>query len=224
MDKIPHLKKLFANPALLDRALTHRSWINENNKASESNERLEFLGDAVLELVVSSALFDKFTSKNEGFLTSLRANIVNTTNLSRVANSLSIGEALKLSRGEEEGGGRKNKSLLADTLEAVIGALYLDKGIGACKKFIDIHLLADLDEIVKKPLKDAKSTLQELVQTQGKKAPVYKVLQETGPDHSKMFTLEVIVDGKVAGKGAGPSKAGAAQLAASDALKKLSSS
>jgi ribonuclease-3 len=221
MTTIPSLKKLFKNKKLLTQALTHKSWVNENQDKRKSNERLEYLGDAVLELVVSEKLFREFSNKEEGYLTSLRANLVNTVNLSKVAIKLKVGESLYLSRGEEEGGGRENPSLLADTLEAIIGALYIDQGMEICEQFIETNLLNELPNKVKEPLKDAKSRLQELVQAKGMPTPRYSVIKETGPDHNKLFVTEVSVNGETLGVGKGSNKSIAAQEAAAKALDNL---
>ena len=221
MTDIKTLEKKIKDKDLLARALTHKSWGNENKDKKLSNERLEFLGDAVLELVVSQALYEQFPDKEEGYLTALRANLVNTTNLARVAKELGVGQILSLSKGEEEGGGRENPSLLADTMEAIIGALYLDQGYEVVSEFVEVNLLKDVPEKVKQPLKDAKSRLQEGVQAKGMPAPRYKVVKETGPDHAKNFVLEVAVNGKVLGVGKGNNKSVAEQNAAERALKAL---
>ena len=220
MKKIEELRKKFKNPEIFDQAMTHKSWVNENPSKRGSNERLEFLGDAVLELVVTDYLFKKFPEKEEGYLTNLRANIVNTTNLASLAKKIDLGESIFLSKGEQSGG-VKNKSLLADTIEAIIGAIYLDSGIVAAGKFIEENLLSDLDVKLKEPLKDAKSRFQESVQASGLPAPKYKVIKITGPDHARLFTVHVYVKGKVVGEGVGKSKSEAQQKAASVALEKV---
>jgi ribonuclease-3 len=179
------------------------------------------LGDAVLEYVVSGHLYRTLPGKEEGFLTALRANIVNTQNLARLAKKLEIGKSLKLSRGESLGGGGENPSLLANTVEAIIGAIYLDQGISSAKNFIHENLLVDLNEKLKEPLKDAKSRLQESVQAEGKPAPHYKVASETGPDHNKKFVVAVSVEGQRLGEGTGKSKQEAEQAAAENALEEL---
>jgi ribonuclease-3 len=212
---------IFKNQNLLKQALTHRSWVNENDKARGTNERLEFLGDAILEFVVSFSIYNKFPNEEEGYLTALRANLVNTKNLSQVAEKLNLGKEIYLSKGEEEGGGRINPSLLADTVEAVIGAIYLDQGISASQKFIEENILIDVDQKAKAPLKDPKSLLQEVVQAQKLQAPRYNIVSEVGPDHNKEFTIEVIIDGKAKAKGVGKSKSEAEQDAASNALKNM---
>jgi len=214
------LEKSFIDKKLLQTALTHRSWVNEHKKERRSNERLEFLGDAILEYIVSDTIYKIFDKEEEGYLTALRAKIVNTVSLAKVSEKFGLGECLFLSKGEEETGGRTNQSLLADTFEAVVGAIYLDQGLEKCRLFLDKYLLNDLDKISKEPLKDSKSQLQELVQAKGYPAPKYQVVNEEGPDHSKIFTIEVIVEGKTLGMGIGKSKSEAAQKAASDALNK----
>ena len=221
MTTIDKLKKSFKDPSLLTLALTHKSWVNEHKGKRESNERLEFLGDAILEFIVSREIFNQFPKKEEGYLTALRAKLVNTVNLAIVAQKLDLGESLYLSKGEEEGGGRENHSLLANTVEAIIGALFLDQGIEKAYEFVKINFLSDLSKIVAKPLKDAKSRLQELVQARGLPAPKYEVIKESGPDHAKKFTIELVVNGKTWGKGRGGNKAEAAQDAARKALDTL---
>src|SRR5690606_32690464 len=168
---IDYLKDLFKKEEYLKLALTHKSWVNESLETENSNERLEFLGDAILEYIVSKELYQKFPDKEEGYLTALRANLVNTVNLANVARRLGVGESLLLSKGEEEGGGRDNSSLLADTIEAIIGGLYFDSGLEASEKFIKDNILIDLETITQSPLKDAKSRLQEYVQSLGHPAP-----------------------------------------------------
>ncbi len=208
----------FKNKNLLKQALTHRSWVNENSENNGTNERLEFLGDAILEFIVSKEIYARFPKEEEGYLTALRANLVNTKNLASVATSLKIGDMILLSKGEEDGGGRLNSSLLADTVEAIIGALFLDQGIEASEKFINDNILIDVDKKASLPLKDPKSLLQEKVQAKGYSAPKYQVISEIGPDHNKEFTVEVIVNGKPEAKGKGKSKSEAEQDAATNAL------
>ena len=218
MDKLDNLKILFDDKNLLAQALTHKSWVNEHPGERESNERLEFLGDAILEFVISKDLYVRFPSKEEGYLTALRANLVNTQNLASLAIKLGVGESLFLSKGEEEGGGRKNTSLLADTVEAIIGALFLDKGLPSTEEFITLNLVSEIPEKVGRPLKDPKSRLQEYIQAEGLPAPKYKVAEESGPDHKKSFILEVVVGDKALAKGEGKSKSEAEQKAAEAAL------
>lgn len=221
MDK---LEKIFSNKNFYSQALTHRSWINEHGNSRESNERLEFLGDAVLEFVVSSHLYEVLPKKEEGYLTALRANLVNTVNLSKVAIKLKLGDNLHLSKGEEDGGGRENPSILADTVEAVIGAIFIDGGLEKAKSFIHENILNDLENKLKEPLKDPKSLLQEIVQSKGLVAPKYEVVKEEGPDHAKTFTVEVRFDRKTQGVGVGKNKSEAEQRAAQKALSSVSES
>lgn len=221
MSDLQQIKATFKNQALFEQALTHRSWINENPGIRETNERLEFLGDAVLEFVVSSHIYKTFLDKEEGFLTALRANIVNTKNLAQLAETLNLGSILFLSKGEEQGGGRSNQSLLADTVEAIIGALYIDQDFEAASRFIHENLLSNLPDLLEKPLKDPKSRLQELVQAKGLSAPRYRVVSENGPDHAKEFVIDVSVGEKTYGTGEGKSKSAAEQSAAERALESL---
>lgn len=218
MDKLNNLKNLFEDKNLLAQALTHKSWVNEHPDERESNERLEFLGDAILEFVISKELYGRFPDKEEGYLTALRATLVNTQNLASLAKKLDVGESLNLSKGEEDGGGRENTSLLADTVEAIIGALFLDRGLGATEEFIKLNLVSEIPEKVGKPLKDPKSRLQEYIQAEGLPAPKYKVIEESGPDHKKRFILEVVVGDKALAKGEGKSKSESEQKAAEAAL------
>lgn len=220
MTSIVKLKNGFKNLDLFDLALTHRSWVNEHKGIRKSNERLEFLGDAVLEFIVSKELYADFPDKEEGYLTALRANLVNTVSLASLARKLDLGTHLYLSKGEEEGGGRDNTSLLADTVEAIIGAIFIDRGIKDAEKFIKENLLTDMEAKVHQPLKDAKSRLQEYVQSKGLPAPKYQVVEESGPDHNKKFVIEVVVSGKPWAKGEGKSKSQAEQEAANQALSK----
>jgi len=220
MKNIKDLKESFNNKELLDQSLTHRSWVNEHKGTRQSNERMEFLGDAILEYVVSKEIYMAFPDKEEGYLTALRANLVNTIALADIAVELELGPALFLSKGEEDGGGRKNTSLLADTVEAIIGAIYMDRGITEAEKFIKDNILSKVDEKTSKPLKDYKSRLQELVQSKGLQAPKYQVIEESGPDHDKKFVIEVIVNGESWGKGEGKSKSTAEQEAACQVLAK----
>lgn len=220
MDNLSSLKSFFKNQDLLTQALTHKSWVNEHKGERTSNERLEFLGDAILEFVITENLYKKFPDQQEGYLTALRANLVNTQNLAALALRLGVGHELFLSKGEEDGGGRKNPSLLADTVEAIIGALYLDQGINAVRDFIKENLVTEIPEKVSQPLKDAKSRLQEYVQAKGIAAPKYKVMEETGPDHEKRFVVEVQVASENWGVGEGKSKNQAEQAAAEKALEK----
>lgn len=220
MTTVDKIKTDFNNQSLFDQALTHRSWVNEHKGIRTSNERLEFLGDAILEFVVSREIFVKFPNKEEGYLTALRANLVNTVALAEFATRINLGSILYLSKGEEESNGRTNPSLLADTVEAIIGAIFIDRGIADVNDFIINNLLVELDKIASTPLKDPKSLLQEYVQSLGLLAPKYKVIEESGPDHDKKFIIEVFVENSAWGQGEGKSKSTAEQAAAGQALTK----
>lgn len=216
----------FKNPQLLATALSHRSSLNEKTQsgttATESNERLEFLGDAVLELAATIYLYENRPTENEGKLTAYRSALVRTETLAALAKELELDKQMFLSKGEEQGGGRENESLLADLTEAVIGAMYLDQGFAVVQKFLTEHLFPKFSEILQnKSYKDQKSLLQEEVQARSLGTPVYQVVKAVGPDHDKEFTIEVLVDGQVWGAGTGHSKQIAQQAAAAMALEKL---
>jgi ribonuclease III len=213
----------FNDSLLLETALTHRSALNERiSQSLESNERLEFLGDAVLELITTEFLFEKFPNEPEGVLTAYRSSLVKTTTLAEVSIEIGLGEKLYMSKGEEATGGRNNPGLLADTTEAIIGAIYLDQGYEVTKNFLEKNLFNKFDKIKKQKLyQDSKSVLQEIVQSKGFEAPIYKVVKEEGPDHDKQFTVEVLVDSQPAGTGMGKSKQLAQQAAAQAALEDL---
>ncbi|MBI4059272.1 ribonuclease III [Candidatus Microgenomates bacterium] len=213
------LEVKFNNQKLLHLALIHRSYLNESAE-TESNERLEFLGDAVLEFIVSAKLFGQFPGFDEGELTALRSKLVNTASLANLARELHLGEALYISRGEDENGGRNNPTLLADTFEAVIGALFLDQGIGICQKLLDKLLMPQAARDLTN-LKDPKSLLQEIVQRQGNRAPVYKVISEEGPHHAKLFTVSVVINNQSLATGTGKSKKEAQEQAAKIALESI---
>src|ERR1035437_4635136 len=186
----------FNNQKLFEQAFIHRSYLNETKEVISSNERLEFLGDSILSCVVSQNLFLKYPQFDEGILTNIRSLLVNTKSLAIIAKELEFGNYLKLSKGEEESKGRQNQSLLADCLEAFLGALFIDQGIEAVSNFLSVVLLPKADEIVKgTSFKDPKSLLQELVQSRRLNSPVYKVLGETGPAHAKSFRIGAFVDG-----------------------------
>jgi ribonuclease-3 len=212
----------FASLDLLITALTHRSYLNEHrNTVSEHNERLEFLGDAVLELVVTEFLYGNY-SEPEGILTNWRSSLVRTESISAAATRLGFEPLLRLSRGEKRGTERARAQILANSFEAVTGALYLDKGYEAAKVFITENILSTFDDILKSgSWMDPKSHLQEVVQSQGGSTPQYKVLSEDGPDHDKTFNVGVFVDGELRGQGTGPSKQAAQVAAATAALKQV---
>lgn len=204
---------------LLVTAFTHRSYLNEHKKsASEHNERLEFLGDAVLELVVTEYLYTNF-SEPEGILTNWRSSLVRTESISAAASRCGFEPLLRLSRGEKRGTERARAQILANAYEAVIGALYLDKGYEPAKAFITKTLIVTFKEILDTgSWLDSKSHLQEVAQSREGHTPLYKVLSEEGPDHDKTFTVGVFVGGKLKGKGVGPSKQIGQQKAAEEAL------
>lgn len=216
------IKVDFNDISLLKRACTHRSYLNENKGAGlEHNERLEFLGDAVLELVVTSFLFKKFPDRNEGDLTSYRSALVNTNSLSKVALHIGVDEYLLLSKGESKDTGRARSIIHADTMEAIIGAIYLDKGYTEAEKFISANLfeVIDIDDIVKNKLwLDPKSRFQEKAQEMTGQTPSYKTVKEVGPDHNKLFTLGVFIGDVQIALGTGMSKQEAEQKAAEKAL------
>jgi ribonuclease-3 len=198
----------FKNTDLLNEALTHRSYINENPSwRLPHNERLEFLGDAVLELIVTDYLYRSYPSYDEGRLTSIRAALVNYQALSKVARSLGMEEHLLMSKGEARDVGKAREVILANACEAVLGAIYLDKGYEAAQNFVHKNVLAGVEEIIKKNLdKDAKSLFQEIAQEQFKVTPVYKVLDEFGPDHQKTFVVGVFLNDNKIAEGSGLSK------------------
>lgn len=209
----------FKNREVLKEALTHRSFLNETKENIPSNERLEFLGDAVLELLVSQYLFKKFPIFPEGRLTNLRSAIVNTKTLAVVAKRLRLGDFLYLSKGEEIGGGRSNISLLADVFESVLGAIYIDAGILEAKKVLTRFIFPQISKFVKSGgYFDYKSVLQEKIQEKYRVTPIYSVLKEEGPDHDKKFYSAVFVNERKLGEGKGKSKQEAEQEAAKAAL------
>ncbi|MBI2196739.1 ribonuclease III [Candidatus Daviesbacteria bacterium] len=212
----------FKKPKLLQQAFLHRSYLNEVKIDTPSNERLEFLGDSVLSLVISYYLYTLRPTDSEGELTNLRAHLVKTKSLAEAAGNLKLGNYLKLSRGEEISGGRNNPQLLANTYEALLGAAFLDQGLEAAKKVIDKTLLPLFEKELKLgPPKDAKSNLQEVVQQRLKQSPRYRILATTGPDHAKQFSVAVFVGGKEMGRGLGASKQIAEEEAARQALSQL---
>lgn len=205
-------------------AFTHRSFLNESNTMDTSNERLEFLGDSVLSLVVSELLYNRRPTDTEGALTNLRAYIVRTSSLAKAAKQLDLGSKLSLSKGEEQSGGRENTQLMANTFEAVLGAVFLEEGLESASKFVDETLIGLFeDEIENGPPKDAKSHLQELSQSKFKASPVYSVIRSVGPDHARIFTIEVSVGKTVYGTGEGASKQLAEEAAAAEAIVVLES-
>lgn len=204
---------------LLITALTHRSYVNEHRKSvTEHNERLEFLGDAVLELVVTDYLYRNY-DEQEGILTSWRAALVRTESIGAAGHKLGYESLVRMSKGERQGSERARMQILANAFEATIGSLYLDQGYDAASKFIHEHILNKLDTILTEgSWRDPKSHLQEVSQRIDGATPVYKVMEEVGPDHDKVFTLGAYVNGKLMGRGTGPSKQAAQQEAAKNAL------
>lgn len=215
------LQYSFKDKELLKKALTHSSYSNEKGEGRLGcNERLEFLGDSVLGFFAAEYLFTHFKDKPEGEMTRLRAELVCEQSLVKVANKLGLGEHIRLGKGEEQGGGRKRASILANTVEAVLAAVYLDGGKRAAEKFLKTHLL----EILGKDIKslDYKTSLQEIVQRNGGISPTYKLVGESGPDHDKIFFVEVWIKGEIKGNGSGKSKKEAEQAAAGAALESVS--
>ncbi len=209
----------FNNEDLRNLAFTHRSYLNENKEVTVSNERLEFLGDSILSFVVSSHIYEQYPNLKEGELTSLRSVLTNTQTLYLVSEKLGFGALLKMSKGEEESGGRINKTILANTYEAVVGAIFIDQGIEAARTFIGTTILENQNEFVgSQGLKDAKSRLQEYMQEKFKVSPDYRILEEQGPDHDKEYTSGVFLNGEEVSKGTGRSKQEAEKDAAQKAL------
>ncbi len=210
----------FANTTTLLTAITHRSYLNEHREATwDHNERLEFLGDAVLELVVTDYLFHEYPDKPEGELTAIRAALVNTISLSIAAEKLGVNEFLLMSKGESKDVGRARQYILANVFEACIGAIYIDQGYDAAKTFIAGRLYGRTDEIVKKRLwQDAKSRFQELAQEHASVTPTYETTGQTGPDHDRIFTVGVYLRNQMIAEGTGRSKQEAEQQAAERAI------
>lgn len=212
----------FNNPEILREALTHRSYLNEAEIVSQSNERLEFMGDAVLGLISTDYLFHRFGQLEEGELTNLRSALVRTETLARFAQDINLGQYLFLGRGEEMSKGRQRAGGLACAFEALIAAIYEDQGYEVAREFVMRFLERELDEVVVgRKHKNAKSMLQELVQARMQQTPTYHLIDESGPDHAKSFTVEVRVGNRVLGRGHDRSKRGAEQIAAEKALDRL---
>lgn len=218
------LQVRFRDLSLLLRALTHRSFLNEHPEeaCAEDNERLEFLGDAVLDFVAGDWLYNRFPELREGRLTRLRAALVRTETLADFARQCTLGEALRLGRGEEESGGRERQANLCGAFEAFIGAMYLDQGLDAVRAFVHPFFVSALEVILAADLdKDAKSLLQEWSQAHFNLTPTYHTIASSGPDHAKEFTVEVLIGEEVYGRGTGHSKRAAEQKAAHAALEKI---
>lgn len=209
----------FNNPLLIQNAFVHRSYLNEHkNYKGDSNERLEFLGDSVLSLAVSEFLYEKLPDHPEGKLTQIRAALVRTETLAKLARKLLLGKYLFLSKGEEESGGRTNSSILADTFEALVGAIYEDQRFETAQKFLSKIVLADWQVLIKSAVSDNKSKLQEILQREYRQSPSYKLLKSWGPDHARQFEIGVYLGNKILGRGIGKSKQEAAQNAAAAAI------
>jgi len=213
----------FSRYSLLLRAFTHRSYLNEHfDEALEDNERLEFLGDAVLDFLVGAWLYNRFPEMREGDLTRLRSALVRTEQLAEFAQNMEFGQAMRLGRGEGQGGGRQRLALLCATFEAVIGALYLDSGLENVSTFIDPLLEQATEQILSTNQdRDPKSVLQERIQARGFGPPIYRTVATHGPEHLKMFEVEVLINDQIYGLGSGLSKQAAAKEAARAALERL---
>lgn len=213
----------FRQESLLEQAFVHLSYLNENPSfAQPSNERLEFLGDAVLNFIVTEKLYEEFPKLSEGELTEIRASLVCRDALAELASSLKLGNWLLLGRGEEATGGRAKVSNLANAMEALIGALYLDQGLTQTRRFILRQFKPELKKIkAGKTPPNYKALVQELIQGQKRPTPVYRLVEATGPDHSKQFTAQILVEGEVLGRGTGKSKKAAESQAARAAWEKL---
>ena len=224
MNEYKDLEKLieikFKNTDLLKLAFTHRSYLNEHRGENiKSNERIEFLGDAVLELIATEYLYEKYPKQTEGEMTNFRSALVQGKQLAVIARQLGLGKYLFLSNGEENSGGREKNYILANTLESLIGAIYLDAGFQKAKKFVHDFVLSSLDEIIEKELHiDPKSKFQEIIQEKMEVTPIYKTLSESGPDHNKRFEAGVFVNNELIAKGIGGSKQLAEENAAVQAL------
>jgi ribonuclease-3 len=211
----------FRNPLLLEEALTHPSVRHETQRDSFDNQRLEFLGDAVLQLVMTERLFRHFDEEAEGRLTKLRSRLVSRETLRSYALAIGLGPHLKLGRGEEASGGRDRTSTLGDAFEALIGAIYLDSGLEEARQFILAQAKSDLEQIAEAPVDiNPKGELQELLQGISPTSPVYEVIAQSGPEHDKVFTVEAHWCGQVLGKGSGRNKKQAETAAAEEALQR----
>lgn len=209
----------FQDRTLLEEALTHRSYCEERDS---SYERLEFLGDSVIGLVVSQFLYENFPQKTEGDLTKMKASLVSEITLAQVAQLALLGQHIRMSKEEEKAGGREKPSILSDAYEALIGAIFLDGGLSWAKKTVEKHILSRISEIIQgETFRNYKGELLEHLQAQGRRLPRYQVLEEKGPDHDKQFTMAVFVKGQEWGRGSGTTKKEAEQSAARMALEKL---
>lgn len=213
-----NLKLKFKDKSLLNRALTHRSYVNEYRTGLKDNERLEYLGDSVLAVVINEYLFKRYEEYPEGDLAKIKSAVVSETTLAKVATEINLGSFLLMGKGEERCGGRERSSILANTFEAVIGAIYLDAGLKESKRYVLSLLKSHIERIDKSSyLRDPKTALQEYVQGKYKERPYYEVIKESGPDHKKQFTVKLIIQGKDVSLGIGTSK----RKAEMDAAKKI---
>jgi ribonuclease-3 len=215
-------KLRFKNPALLEQALIHSSYRNEHPEITADNERLEFLGDSIIAMIVGEMLYQRQPELPEGDMTRLRAALVRADTLAKLANECRLGDELLMARGEEASGGRTRVSLLCDAFEALVGALYVDSGLPTVRRWLLPRLQAQLDDIERRALdKDARSRLQEMIQERDGITPAYTVIGESGPEHAKRFTVEVRVGERVIATGSGHSKQAAAQDAARNAMQAI---
>lgn len=217
------IKVKFKEKSLLNNSLVHRSYVNESgNGKIEDNERLEYLGDSVLGLIINEYIYNRFYDYPEGDLAKIKSAVVSETTLAKIARELNLGSFLLMGKGEELSGGRDRTSILANSFEALIGAVYLDSGLKNCRKFVLSLLKKDIERIDSMTyLRDPKTTLQEYVQKKYRERPVYEVVEETGPDHRKEFIVRLIIDGKEAARGRGSSKRKAEMYAAETVLKMI---
>ncbi|HOP62871.1 MAG TPA: ribonuclease III [Spirochaetota bacterium] len=224
LQNIIHVK--FKEKSLLNRALIHRSYVNESSTDKiKDNERLEYLGDSVLGLIVNEYLFRRFEDYPEGDLAKIKSAVVSEATLAKVARDINLGNYLLMGKGEELSGGRDRASILANSFEALIGAVYLDSGLRECRKFILALLKKDIERIDRMTyLRDPKTTLQEYVQKKYKERPVYEVIEERGPDHKKEFIVRLLIKGNEVSRGTGSSKRKAEMMAAEHILKKIEKS
>ena len=212
----------FRSRELLEHALTHSSWSNERGSGRlGSNERLEFLGDSVLGWLVAETLYLRFPQMPEGDMTRLRAELVCESSLAEASEAIGLGKYLRLGRGEEQGGGRQRPSIIADAFEATLAAVYIDGGEAPARAIVERYILSKLKAAAKSGSHDYKTVLQEAVQHLGMAAPTYRMVGESGPDHNKVFSVQVLYDGRIAGEGSGRSKKEAEQAAAKNALDSL---
>ncbi|MBP9670004.1 ribonuclease III [Candidatus Woesebacteria bacterium] len=224
-DLITQLNLTVKNEHLIQNAFVHRSYLNESKEFEMSNERLEYLGDAVLELATSHYLYNTYPDFQEGMLTNMRAALVRTESLGDTATELGFPKLLLMSKGEEATGGRSNRSILADTFEAFLGAIYLDQGYEPCVKLLSEHLFTKADNVLKTATyKDNKSLLQEIAQSRYKATPMYNLISESGPDHDKEFVMQVEIAGTLYGEGKGKSKQTSQEDAAKNTLEMITHS